>query len=153
MMKSFALFPALAVAAVLSTSATAQSWDADQTAVWQAIDKTWDVDDVDSAWLSSMTHPKVSGWDTSNPAPRGRDAMVGWAKINRESGKALMVELSPLSITTTESTAIAHYYYSMLTEAKDGKRETEHGYCSDTLIKQDSGWVYLGWNCGELAKK
>ncbi len=152
MKNSIALVSGLLVAGLFSTTTLAQSWDADQTSVWQAVEKTWDVNDVDGTWLNTTTHPDVSGWSRSAPAPRSRPSLINWNKFHRESGKALIVELSPLKIVTVNSTAVAHYYYSMISESTEGKRETEHGSCTDTLTKQDENWLYLGWSCGELAK-
>jgi hypothetical protein len=144
----------LVAALCLAQSAAAQSWDAQQTAVWQAVAKTWEMDQKqDSSWMTSMTHANVSGWSSQNPAPRSRASMLKWTKVNNENSKVLTLELSPLSIATADGAAVAHYYYSTANEDREGKRSTEHGYCSDTLIKQGDAWVYLGWNCGELPKK
>ena len=153
MMKSITVLSGLLIAGLFSVSANAQSWNAEQTAIWQAIGSTWDVKDEDGAWLSSTTHASVSGWNRETPAPRSRDAMINWGKLSRESGKAVIVELSPLNIVTANGAAVAHYYYSTMSESKEGKRETEHGSCTDTLIMQDKKWVYLGWSCGEISKE
>lgn len=153
MIKSIKMLSVLLAAGLVSPTANAQSWDAEQAAVWKVIESTWDVNDVDGQWLNTATHSKVSGWNRSAPAPRSRAALVNWTKISRESGKAVIVELAPLSIVNANGAAVAHYYYSMINEAKDGKRETEHGSCTDTLVMQDKKWVYLGWSCGEIVSK
>jgi hypothetical protein len=142
---------ALAFAGLVPTCASAQSWDAQQTAVWQVIATTWDMDQKqDNSWMTTMTHPNVSGWSMKNPAPRSRASLLKWSKLSQESSKMLMFELSPISIATSENAAVAHYYYTTANEDREGKRETERGYCSDTLIKQGDSWVFLGWNCGQL---
>ena len=142
---------AIALCGFISGTVSAQSWDTQQTAVWQAVAKTWDMDQKqDDSWISEMTTANVSGWSMSNPAPRGRDSLVRWSKLNRENSKMLAFELSPLSIAVSGGAAVAHYYYSSASENKEGKRETEHGYCSDVLVKQGDGWTYLGWNCGKI---
>lgn len=134
-------------------SAAAQSWDADQTAVWAVVEKTWKMDEQkDGSWITGMTHAKVSGWSMSNPAPRGQASLARWNKYSSENGKVLMTELSPLAIAVGDGAAVVHYYYTTANENREGKRENEHGWCSDTLVKQGEAWVYLGWNCGELKK-
>lgn len=139
------------LAACAVTSAGAQSWSAEQTAVWQTVQKTWEMDQKqDSSWITSMTHPNVAGWGTQNPAPRNRQSMARWAKFDSEESKLLMFELAPLSIATADDAAVAHYYYSTSSQGADGKRKTEKGYCTDTLVKQGDGWVFLGWNCGVI---
>lgn len=154
MKKPIATLIALAVAGLVASHASAQSWDAQQTVVWQVISKTWDMDQKqDNSWMTSMTHANVSGWSMANPMPRSRASLLKWSKLNQENSKVLMVELSPISIATSEGAAVAHYYYTTANENREGKRETEHGYCSDTLVKQGESWVYLGWNCGQLPAK
>lgn len=139
------------IAACSVTAVSAQSWNAQQTAVWQVVEKTWEMDkNQDESWMTSMTHPNVSGWGMQNPAPRNRQAMARWAKFNYANEKILMLELAPLSIAMSDNTAVVHYYSTVAMERAGGKRETENGYCSDTLVKQGDTWVFLGWNCGEL---
>lgn len=141
------------VGLLAGTGATAQSWDATQSAVWAVIAKTWEMDQQkDGSWLTAMTHANVSGWSMSNPAPRGRASLVRWDKYNVDNGKILMTELSPLSIAVSDGAAVAHYYFTTANENREGKRELEHGWCSDTLVRQGEAWVFLGWNCGELKK-
>lgn len=137
-----------------ATSASAQSWNAEQTAAWQAAAKTWAMDqNQDSSWMTTMTADNVTAWNTGNPAPRGRAAMVRWREITSADSKMLAHELAPQAIAVSDRTAVVHYYWSTLSEGKDGKRKTEHGYCSDTLIKRGDSWVFLGWNCGEIPGK
>jgi len=140
--------------ALLSTQAMAQTWDAQQTAVWEAVSMTWEIEQAEeSSWIADMTTANVSGWSTGNPAPRGRDSLRKWNKLQRANSETMAYELAPLSIAVSGSAAIAHYYYTDMSVDGDGKRETAHGYCSDTLVKQADKWVYLGWNCGDIPAK
>ena len=73
MLAMFATTSVLAAA-----SAGAQSWDAQQTAVWAVVEMTWKMDEQkDGSWITGMTHAKVSGWSMSNPAPRGQASPAG----------------------------------------------------------------------------
>lgn len=133
---------------------SAQSWNEQQAAVWSVVEKTWEMDkNQDPGWMTSMTHANVAGWGTQNPAPRNAQSMLRWSKFSQETDKMLMYELAPLAIAVSEHAAVAHYYSTTAMQGADGKRRTEHGYCTDTLVKQGGGWVFLGWNCGELKAK
>ena len=153
-MKSISMKLSLTLILLFATSANAQSWDAEQSAAWQVIAKTWAMDESqDSSWLSTMTTDNVSAWNPSNPAPRGRASLVKWRELTGGDNKTLTHELAPQSIAVSNGTAVAHYYWTTLNEGKDGKRKTEHGYCSDTLVKRGDSWVFLGWNCGDIPGK
>jgi hypothetical protein len=139
------------VAACGVSAAHAQSWNAQQSEVWKVVEKTWEMDkNQDEGWLTSMTHANVAGWGTQNPAPRNAQSMARWSRFSQETEKMLMYELAPLAIAVSEHAAVVHYYSTVAMQDADGKRKTENGYCTDTLVKQGSGWVFLGWNCGEL---
>jgi hypothetical protein len=142
------------VAACCVTAASAQTWNPQQTAVWQVVQKTWEMDQKqDGSWMTSMTHANVAGWGMQNPTPRNQQSMARWSKFDHENNKILMMELAPLSIATSEHAAVAHYYTTVVGQDHEGKRKTENGYCTDTLVKQGDAWVFLGWNCGTLPSK
>lgn len=142
---------AAVIAASGTSAAAAQTWTEQQAAVWKVVEKTWEMDqNQDVTWLTAMTHANVSGWGMQNPAPRNAQSLTRWSKFSQETEKMLMYELTPLSIAVSEHAAVAHYYTSVAMQDADGKRKTENGYCSDTLVRQGDGWVFLGWNCGEL---
>ena len=71
------------------------------------------------------------------PAPRNREQISAWWKRNAESSKNLEAEVTPIGIAVQGDTAVAHYYYSQLSEDKEGERETDHGRYTDVLIKED----------------
>lgn len=148
------IIAAAVVAACSITAASAQSWNPQQAAAWQVVQKSWEMDQKqDVTWITGMTHPNVSGWSMRYPAPRNQKSMANWYKFDSANSKIVMMELVPLSIATSENAAVVHYYYTTANEASDGKRTTENGYCSDTLVKQGDAWVYLGWNCGVMPSK
>jgi len=57
--------------------------------------------------------------------------------------------LSPVGIVVEGSTAVAHYYFSQVTENKKGERKTIHGRYTDILILEDGKWLYIAWNGGQ----
>ena len=145
--------------AVLSTFACvgavqAQSWTAEQSAVWKAVSATWDKDvKQDSSWITNDTHPGVSAWSGDYPTPRGRDSILRWNKVNQQSQKMTDYDLSPGAISIAGDAAIAHYYYSTASKNADGKTEITHGRCSDTMVRENGRWLFLGWSCSDEPKR
>lgn len=132
----------------------AQTWTAEQTAVWEASAATWEKDkNKDDSWMTDDTHSAVSAWGHDYPAPRGRDSIVRWAKINQQSQTMVGYDLAPVAISVAGDTAIAHYYYSTASRDADGKTETTHGRCSDTMVREDGRWLFLGWSCSDEPKR
>ena len=139
----------LAALAVLVVSvATAQEWSAEQKEVWKVVKWTWDEDDED--WCAKVCHPNLLAWGNENPAPRNREQVSAWWKRTSEMSTTLEAEVTPIGIAIQGNTAVAHYFYSTLSEDKDGKRTTENGRYTDVLIKEDGKWVYFTWSGGEL---
>jgi len=139
----------LVLSAVLVVpAATGQEWSAEQQEVWKTVKWTWDVDEED--WCAKVCHPSVLAWGNDTPAPRNREQISTWWKLSRETSTTLEAEVTPVGIVVQGDTAVAHYYYSTLSENKDGKRTTEHGRYTDVLIKEDGKWVYFTWSGGEL---
>lgn len=140
----------LALTALLvGPSATAQEWSAEQQAVWKVVKWTWDVED-DTDWCAEVCHANLLAWGNETPAPRNRDQVSAWWKRDTEMSTTLEAEVTPIGIAVQGDTAVAHYYYTTLSESKDGKRTTEHGRYTDVLIKEGGKWVYFTWSGGEL---
>lgn len=102
--------------------------------------------------MTKDTHPAVSAWGRDYPAPRGRDSIVRWNKISQQSQTLTAYDLSPSAISVAGDAAIAHYYYSTASKTKEGKSEVVHGRCSDTLVRDNGRWVFLGWSCSDEPK-
>jgi hypothetical protein len=34
-----------------------------------------------------------------------------------------------------------------------GKQSVTHGRCSDTLVRENGRWVFLGWSCSDEPKR
>lgn len=132
----------------------AQSWTAEQSAVWKAVSATWEKDlNKDDSWMTQDTHPAVSAWSRDYPSPRGRDGIVRWSKVSQQSQTLTAYDLSPGAISVVGDTAIAHYYYSTAYKNADGKTEVTHGRCSDTMVRENDRWLFLGWSCSDEPKR
>ena len=143
------LLTALVLVVVLSVSPVAgQEWSSDQQEVWKAVMSTWDVENVD--WCAAACHPNVLAWGEDYPAPRNKDQVSAWLKRDRETSTTLEAQVTPFGIVVQGDTAVAHYYYTTLSENKEGKRKTEHGRYTDVLLKEDGQWLYIAWSGGEL---
>jgi hypothetical protein len=144
---------AVLAVALVSAAAQAQTWSAEQQAAWAASESTWERDlNKDSGWINDATHASVSAWGMDYPAPRGRDSVHRWAQHGQSTGTMLMYDLAPLAIVVAGDTALVHYYYTTASKTAEGKNETTHGRCSDTLVRDGGKWVFLGWSCSDEPK-
>ena len=145
----------LIVSSLFAGSAFAQSWTDAQAAAWKVSADTWERDlKQDSGWIEDATHAAVTGWGSDYPAPRNRASLLRWADHGKTVSKMTMYDLSPLAITVTEHAAVVHYYYTTASKAAlDGKVETVHGRCTDTLVRDGGQWKFLGWSCSDEPKR
>lgn len=144
----------LLVAILLGTAfagpAHAQERSAEEQALWKVIANTWEMDlNQDQGWMRNGLHPRVAAWGMDYPAPRDNAGIMRWSKINQQMSSMTAYDLSPLTITIAGDTALAHYYYSVASKSAEGKPSVGHGRCSDTLVRQDGRWMFLGWSCSD----
>jgi ketosteroid isomerase-like protein len=105
----------------------------------------------DSSWVEQMVHMKALGWDLENPMPRDRGSLAKWSRFENQNSTILVQELNPVGIIVHRDTAVAHYYYSVASENRQGERETIHGRYTDVLMKQDGKWQFIAWAGGEMS--
>lgn len=143
----------LILAMVWGGSAQAQTWSTEQNAVWEVVSSTWERDlKQDSGWIQDTTHASVSAWGMSYPAPRNKASIGRWAEHGKTVSTLQLYELAPHAISVAGNAAIAHYHYSTANKSAEGKVETTHGRCSDTLVRDGDRWVFLGWSCSDEPK-
>ncbi|HET6603579.1 MAG TPA: nuclear transport factor 2 family protein [Xanthomonadaceae bacterium] len=154
-MKSKSIWRLCGMLALLAVLAPvhAQSWSPEQTAVWKAVAATWEKDlQKDGSWIEDDTHDAVSAWGMDYPAPRGKSSISRWNKHQQSVGSMVMYDLAPHAIAVVGDTALAHYHYSVASKNAEGKNDTTHGRCSDTMVRQGGRWVFLGWSCSDEPK-
>ena len=110
------------------------------------IDLTWQPENQ-ATWIMDHTHPDALGWSNQNPTPRDRATIRRWTQHGMETDRTLMYSLSPLGIVVRGNTAVAHYYASWSMEGQGGERTTTNSRCTDTLVRENGRWLYLGWFC------
>jgi len=133
-----------------TSSGFSQSWTEEQNDVWNTIAVTWDaITAQDVTWLETYIHPSFLEWSAEFPMPRDKSSHKKWHKFSWTTSKTLIHELKPVGIVVEGSTAVAHYYYSIVTENKKGERKTIHGRYTDILILEDGKWLYIAWSGGQ----
>jgi len=140
---------------VTAFSSYAERWNEQQTQIWNIVLASYaDIDKRDNNWTDKWVTEDAMVWGNSTPMPRDRSAVKRWEKFSFEDGSTNNVaEYSPTAIVVHGDTAVAHYYYSNGTTAKEGVQKVIHGRCSDVLVKDDKAWKFVAWHCADEAKK
>ena len=153
-MKSFSKFSSLLVIGLILVAmaipASAQEWSAAQKEVWKNVQTYWDLEakhDLDG--FMGYFHEDYVGWSKRSSFPGNKAQVRKWVAESHKNSKTIITDLSPLTINIFEDVAIVHYYYSQLTENKEGKRTNEKGRWTDVLMKQGNKWVLIGDQGGQ----
>lgn len=132
------------------SAALAQDSADDQAAVWATIEEVWSAEERgDESWVDTNLSADFVGWPDSSPAPRSKGSTRMWARFNSENSKGLAHELYPLSIIVHGDMAVAHYLYTMATQAKDKMIVTSNGRYTDVLVRDGSAWKFISWHGGD----
>lgn len=144
----------LLVSFVLAGAANAQSWNADQQALWKLEQQQWKMSmEKDSSWIESMVHPNLRYWETGAPMPRDRASLAHWDKYQSANSTTLEQELFPISATITGDVAVVQYDYMVSRENFKKERESVTGHYTDVLIKDGKNWKFIAWAGGDDPKK
>jgi hypothetical protein len=132
----------------------AQTWTPAQQEVWKVSADTWEQDlNKDHSWTERSVSAQVSAWGSDYPAPRGKSSMGRWHKHWVTQNPMVMYDLAPLAVAVSGDAAVTHYYYTLATTDAGGKQSVTHGRCSDTLVRENGRWVFLGWSCSDEPKR
>lgn len=130
--------------------ASAQQWSSSQQDVLDVIVESWDaIADRDVNWTDDYVHENAIVWSDQKPMPLTRAQEKEWDRFDFPSEDVLLHTISPAAVVVEGDTAVAHYYYSLGTEDREGDRSTTHGRCTDILIMVDDSWKFISWNCGD----
>jgi len=140
------------LALMLSASAMAQEWTAEQKEVWENVEAYWDYGaqhDLDG--MLSYFHDDYLGWSTSSPLPDGKAEVRKWASHQFATTTAVLHTIQPVGIVIHGDIAIVHYYYSDL--EKDAKDEEKYsqGRWTDILKKQGDRWLLIADQGGKTS--
>lgn len=131
-------------------SCLAQKWSESELAVFETIKGQWNaVMKQEYEKAKKYLHESHLGWDYREPIPRNKEAVDKWSRYLGEDAKLNLIELAPVGFVIQGNTAVAHYYYSLAVEPKEGPRKTMHGRFTDILIKTDMGWKFIAWHGGD----
>lgn len=144
----------LALGALLASPAAAQAptWNAEQTAVWTAVQQSW-ADEVarNGRWPGTAVHERFVSFDGAFPFPRYRQSFDKWVRFNDSQRQTIQYEISPSAITIAGDTAVVHYTGVTVGQRGTDKPEREMYGISETLVRQGGAWKFLsssGWELG-----
>ena len=136
--------------AISGPSLLANQLSGEEKQVWTVIEESWEaIIAKDLGWTDKWVHADAVVWGTSYPMPRTRDAAKRWDQYNFQNSTTLASEFGLGAIVVHGDTAVAHYYYSLGNEDREGERKTTHGRCTDILVREGGAWKFLAWHCGD----
>jgi hypothetical protein len=124
--------------------------DADEAAVWTAVERQWRADQRgDKGWVEKMLTRNFVGWPKESPAPRNRISTRLWSQFNSRQTETLQFELYPQSILVHEDMAIVHYLYTTAVKPSDDRVRVRNGRYTDVLVRVDGDWKFISWHGGD----
>jgi len=155
MQKIFTIMLALFIGMVLlSNTASAQKWSAEQQEVWKANENWWKLyKNNDAEGIKALVHKDYVGWSYSSYATEGYEELLKWVyHMFPEGTKIIYHNLKPLDILVMDDVAVLHYYYSTR-KIVDGKDSTTQGRWTDIWKKEGGKWLLIADSGGALPKK
>ncbi|MCM8558374.1 nuclear transport factor 2 family protein [Sphingomicrobium sediminis] len=140
---------AMMAASLYAYPAHAQEWSDDQADVWGAVSAYWEAHVDGNTWHEAMTDGSY-GWGGQSLLPRSREQMASFSRVFGAEGEVLHYQLDPLAITVHGDTALVHYMANIIETNHKGEREANVERCSDTMVREDGEWKFLGWGCADM---
>jgi ketosteroid isomerase-like protein len=131
----------------------AQQWTDEQKDVWAGVEAYWQVGmSANPMDFLNYFDDSYYGWDNENDAPSTKADVSKYLKYWTTKGKVAYYTITPARIWVNGNFAYVHYYYEQVTEASDGKPNTEIGRWTDILMKKDGKWLIVGDHGGKNPK-
>ena len=146
---SIALFLGLGLSSVF-----AQEWSPAQKEVWKNVNTYWEImakGDVNG--FMEYFHADYAGWENGEPLPSTKEETRKWLSYGSAQGKVLIFDIKPVAIKIHGDVAIVDYFYTMVKENKEGKKNPDAGRWTDILLKQGTKWVLIGDHGGRDKKE
>ena len=89
------------------------------------------------------------GWSNDNDAPANKEETEKMFKYYSSKRKVQLNTLTPARIWVEGNFAYVHYYYTELSENKDGSTNEEKGRWTDILRKKNGTWMIVGDHRGK----
>ena len=149
-MKKLFFLIALTIVLLQSLNIYSQQWSPEQKDVWAGVEKYWEINNNDPIADLKYFDDSYLGWSYENEAPGTRDGVVKYKKYFSTKVKPQFNILTPARIWVNGDFAYVHYYYTQVSEDKDGKSNTEKGRWTDILMKKNGTWMLVGDHGGEI---
>ena len=147
------IFVSIILSTLYAFSLNAQQWTDAQKEVWEAV-KTYNdlASQGDIQGFLSYFDEFYSGWPYTIDAPGDKEQVITFVNYWLPNYKSLYQTLTPAKIWVNGNFAYVHYYYTDLSEDKDGKKKLEKGRWTDILMKKNGKWIMVGDHGGETSK-
>ena len=140
----------LIIVVFITTNALAQQWSTEQKDVWAGVEKYWEINNNDPLADLKYFDDSYLGWSYDSEAPGSRDGVVKYKKYFSTKVKPQFNILTPARIWVNGDFAYVHYYYTQVSEDKDGKSNTEKGRWTDIVMRKNGSWMLVGDHGGEI---
>lgn len=148
-MKKF--FLCISLFLFMTAFTSAQNWTDAQKDVWNGVEAYWAVTTSDNPNdFLNYFDDSYYGWSYENGAPGDKADVQKSLKYWTTKGKVTYYTITPARIWVNGNFAYVHYYYTQVSEGKDGKPITERGRWTDILMKKDGKWMLIGDHGGEI---
>jgi len=151
-MKKFIGLSVIIIVLLLSFNLQAQQWSAEQKEVWKSVETYNELSANRDAAFINYFDDSYRGWEYNYDAPDSKENVKKILANRDPNFKILYSTLIPATIWVNGNFAYVHYYYTILGEGKDGKREWEKGRWTDILMKKDGKWIMVGDHGGKTSK-
>ncbi len=150
-MKNILKFSILSTISFLlfSNSILAQEWSNEQKDVWAGVLKYWEIDNNNPTSFLKYFDDSYLGWSNDNEAPQTKEDTEKLFKYYSSKRKMQFNTLTPARIWVEGNFAFVHYYYTEVSENKDGTPHEEKGRWTDILRKKNGTWMIVGDHGGE----
>ena len=149
-MKKLFFLITLTIVLLQSLNIYSQQWSPEQKDVWAGVEKYWEINNNDPIADLKYFDDSYLGWSYDSEAPGSRDGVVKYKKYFSTKVKPQFNILTPARIWVNGDFAYVHYYYTQVSEDKDGKSNTEKGRWTDILMKKNGTWMLVGDHGGEI---
>jgi hypothetical protein len=135
---------AIVLAIVLANPAVA-NWSEEQTAVWSVVEQSW-VDDAEETgeWPTGYVAEGYTSWGETDALPSNLAQANASVRFGDESTTTRFYQVKPVTISINGDTAVVNYYSTVVSENSEGERERNVSALTETLVRRDGAWRFLG---------
>jgi ketosteroid isomerase-like protein len=132
---------------------SAQQWTDEQKEVWKGVEiYNAVISSENPADILNYFDDSFYGWSYDSETPHTKADVQKSIKYWITKGKVVTYTITPARIWVNGNFAYVHYYYSQVSEGKDGKPIVEKGRYTDILMKKEGKWVMVGDHGGQTSK-